>query len=137
MASAHSIFQRNLLQGIPGVCVYIDDILVTGSTEEEHLDEVLRRLAEAGMRLKKGKCAYLLQAVDYLGHVINAEGLYMSDSKIAGILKASRCFRVAILPWFLGSGGSRGPWTPPWIRHCKLLASYILSAAKSTQVAPL
>jgi hypothetical protein len=72
LASAPSIFQRtmeNLLQGIPGVCVYIDDILITGRTDEEHLehlDEVLRRLAEAGMRLKKGKCAYLLPAVDHL-----------------------------------------------------------------------
>ena len=55
VASAPSIFQRtmeNLLQGISGVCVYIDDILITGRTDEEHvehLDEVLRRLAEAGM----------------------------------------------------------------------------------------
>ena len=52
---------ENLLQGIQGVCVYIDDILISGRTDEEHLkhlDEVLRRLAEAGMRLKKKKCAY-------------------------------------------------------------------------------
>ena len=56
----------NLLQGIPGVCVYIDDILMSGDNDEEHLehlDEVLRRLAEVGMRLMKGKCAYLLSAV--------------------------------------------------------------------------
>lgn len=52
VASAPSIFQsvmESLLQGIPGVCVYIDGILVTGRTEEEHLDnltEVLRRLNE-------------------------------------------------------------------------------------------
>ena len=61
VASAPSIFQRtmdNLLQGIEGVCVYIDDILITGRNDEEHLehlDEVLHRLAEAGMRLKAGR----------------------------------------------------------------------------------
>ena len=83
---------KNLLQGIPGACVYIDDmIMITGRTDEEHLehlDKVLCRLAEAGMWLKKGKCAYLLPAVDYLGHVINTEGLCTSNSKIAGIVEA-------------------------------------------------
>ena len=52
LASAPSIFQRtmeNLLQGIKHVCVYLDDILVTGTTEQEHLqnmDAVLNRLRQ-------------------------------------------------------------------------------------------
>ena len=40
VSSAPSIFQRvmeNLLQGVPRVCVYLDDILITGHTEAEHL----------------------------------------------------------------------------------------------------
>ena len=40
VSSAPSIFQKtmeNLLQGIKGVSVYIDDILITGPTIEEHL----------------------------------------------------------------------------------------------------
>ena len=47
ISSAPGIFQRvieSLLQGIEGVVVYLDDILVTGSTEVAHLkalDEVL------------------------------------------------------------------------------------------------
>ena len=45
----------NLLSGIPGVICYLDDILVVGVNEEQHeqrLLTVLRRLDEAGMRLK-------------------------------------------------------------------------------------
>ena len=41
VASVPSIFQRameNLLQGFPKVCVYLDDILITGATEVKHLN---------------------------------------------------------------------------------------------------
>ena len=47
------------MQGLPHVVVYIDDILVTGATQEEHLrtlEEVLLRLEKAGARLKREKC---------------------------------------------------------------------------------
>ena len=42
---------------------YIDDILVTGISESEHLqilEQVLTRLEEVGMRLKESKCQFLL-----------------------------------------------------------------------------
>ena len=47
---------ENLLQGIPKVCVYLDDILITGATKAEHLKnlhDVLSHLEQAGMRLKR------------------------------------------------------------------------------------
>ena len=43
VASAPAIFRRtieNILQGVNHVCVYLDDILVTGTTEEEHLQNL-------------------------------------------------------------------------------------------------
>ena len=55
VASVPGIFQRvmdSLLTGIPGVTVYLDDILVMGKTEEDHLsalEEVLKRLSQAGL----------------------------------------------------------------------------------------
>ena len=108
IASAPSIFQRtmeNLLQGIPRVCVYLDDILVTGMTEQEHLtnlEQVLQRLESAGMKLKRPKCAFLLESVSYLGHVISKEGLRTAESKVKAIVDAPDPKNLAELRSFLG-----------------------------------
>ena len=57
VASAPGIFQhimKSLLKGIPGVAVYLDDVLITGSMEAKHLDafeEVLQRMHQAELRL--------------------------------------------------------------------------------------
>ena len=48
--------------------MYIDDILVAGKGDEDHLrklDEVLTRLEDAGLKLKQDKCSFLLPAVEY------------------------------------------------------------------------
>ena len=88
VASAPALFQRtmeNLLQGLKHVCVYLDDILVTGSSEREHLDnlaEVLKRLESAGIRLKRSKCEFMLPSVEYLGHKISDKGLQPTEGKI-------------------------------------------------------
>ena len=65
-----------VLQGIPGVQCYLDDIIVTGRTREEHLkalDKVLGRLEEHGLKANREKCKFLQNSVEYLGHVITAE----------------------------------------------------------------
>ena len=118
VSSAPAIFQRvmeNLLQGISGICVYIDDILITGSTEQEHLEnlsKVLNRLATAGMRLQKEKCEFLLPSVSYLGHVISAQGLHTSESKVEAVIKAPAPRNVAELRSFLGMVNYYGKFLP-------------------------
>lgn len=94
VSSAPAIFQRvmeGLLKGVPKVSIYLDDILVTGDTEEEHLrnlEEVLQRLRAAGMKLKREKCSFMMPQVEYLGHVINKDGLQPSESKVRAITEA-------------------------------------------------
>ena len=72
------------------VCVYIDNIIISGKILEEHLhnlNEILQSLESAGLRLKKEKCSFCCPEVNYLGHTISAEGLTPSPSKIRELMK--------------------------------------------------
>ncbi len=94
ISSAPGIFQRvleNVLQNIPGVVNYLDDILISRKSEEEHLlalEEVLKRLANSGLRVKMKKCEFMKPYVDYLGHRIDAEGLHPLPDKVEAIHNA-------------------------------------------------
>jgi len=73
VASVPAIFQRiieGMLKGILGVCIYLDDILITGKTEEEHLtnlEQILKQLEAAGMCLRHNKCCFNYDRGDLLG----------------------------------------------------------------------
>ena len=64
IASAPAVFQKTMdevLQGIPRTICYIDDILITGSNDTEHLEilqKVLERLEEHGVGAKRSKCFF-------------------------------------------------------------------------------
>ena len=78
------------LQGLPMVCVYLDNILVSGKTQQEHLvnlNEVLTHLESAGLRLNKEKCTFCKPEVHYLGHIISASGLKPSPAKVIAMSK--------------------------------------------------
>ena len=82
---------ENILQGLSGVTSFIDDILITAPTEEKHLElleEVLRRLDKAGLRIKLKKCQFLQSSVRYLGHVIDKHGLHPLPDKVEAIKDA-------------------------------------------------
>ena len=94
IAPAPAIFQQimeRILQGIPNVLVYIDDILVTSKNEAEHLatlEQVLKRLKEAGLRAKMAKCRFMRSSIDYLGYHIDKEGIHPLAGKVEAIVNA-------------------------------------------------
>ena len=108
ISSAPAIFQRvmeSILQGIPKVVVYLDDILVAGDSVEEHLrllDKVLDRLQKAGLRARKNKCQFMVSEVSYLGHRIDKDGLHPLDDKVKAIVEAPAPRNVRELKSYLG-----------------------------------
>ena len=70
--------------------IYLDDILIFGSTLKEHnirLCSVLQCLAEAGVKLSPSKCSFMKGETVYLGHVIDGDGLRTDPKKIDVIQK--------------------------------------------------
>lgn len=96
---------ENLLGDIEGVCIFLDDILVTANTRKMHLERlemVLQRLQDAGLRLKQDKCELFKDSVEYLGFVIDKHGLHKSKQKIEAILNCECPKNVSELKSFLG-----------------------------------
>lgn len=64
ITTAPALWQKamaQVLQGLSGVVYFIDDILVTGCTRDEHkenLHKVLTRICQYGLRLEKSKCQF-------------------------------------------------------------------------------
>ena len=88
VSSAPGIFQRtmeNLLQGIPHVVVRVDDILVSGKDDPDHLanlEAVLSRLSTAGLKLRLAKCLFMQPEVTYCGYVISGDGIQPVAAKL-------------------------------------------------------
>jgi hypothetical protein len=67
------------------VVVYLDDAMVYSKDPEshlEHLEIVLKLLAENKFYAKKEKCSFNKQEVKFLGHTVGRHGLKVDESKI-------------------------------------------------------
>ena len=107
VAAAPAIFQRTMetvLQSIPNTCVYLNDILITEESDEQHLEtlvKVLSWLKQAGAGLKKEKCYFMLPLVEYLGQWISGKGLQPADEKVRALRDAPVPRNVSQLKSFL------------------------------------
>ena len=67
---------------------YLDDIIVFGETPEqlmENLDRVFTRLKEKGLKAKPSKCVLFRSPIDFLGHMVSADGIQPQPDKLAAI----------------------------------------------------
>ena len=102
------LFQRameNVLKGLKGVSVFLDDILITGKSREDHLNNlraVLKILLNNGLKLQKEKCKFMLDSVEYLGFRISAEGIHPTQSKVDAIKNAPSPTNVSELRSVVG-----------------------------------
>ena len=96
---------ENLLQGIPHVVVYINDIIITGRLDDEHLEileSVFSRLEKAGLRLKRGECFFMLSSISFLGYEVSAEGVHPLPEKVEAIQRAPVPTSISQFKSYLG-----------------------------------
>ena len=92
--SAGAQFQATIdevLTGIRQTCCRVDDILITGFNDEEHMSnvrQVIKRLEDAGFRCRLDKSEFMQPSVIYLGHVVSAQGIKPVSSKVETLVKA-------------------------------------------------
>ena len=88
-----------------GTSCILDDIIITGKNDQEHLDhleEVLKRLQEHGLRANREKCEYFQNKVTYCGYEVDKDGLHKTQEKINAVLNAPRPENVQQVRSFLG-----------------------------------
>ena len=107
ISSAPGIFQRNmeLLWNIPYVIVRVDNFLVSGACDEDHLnnlEEVLKRLASTGLRLRKDKCVFMEPPVTYLEYKVSKQGIQPLQDKVDDITNAPAPTNASELRSYLG-----------------------------------
>jgi hypothetical protein len=101
----NSVFEKVLRKG---VLVFMDDILVYTETVEQHakqLTEVFQVLRDQQLNLKRSKCSFAKQNIEYLGHVIGIDGVATDSSKITAVKEWPRPKNLKELRGFLGLTG--------------------------------
>ncbi|XP_042032392.1 uncharacterized protein LOC121779117 [Salvia splendens] len=101
----NSVFREHLRKFI---LVFFDDILIYSKSKEDHefhLKAVMNLMKQHSLLAKKSKCSFGCRRVEYLGHVISADGVATDEAKIAAVKNWPRPKTIKHVRSFLGLTG--------------------------------
>ena len=88
---ASSTFQRlidTVLDGIPFVFVYLDDVIIASTSFQEHerdVRDVLERFRKAGLTVNSKKSSWFQTSVNYLGYIVDKNGIVQMTKNVKAI----------------------------------------------------
>jgi hypothetical protein len=134
-APAHLTYLMNsvFMPELDKFVVFIDDILIYSRNEEEHakhLRIVLTRLREHQLYAKFSKCAFWLEEIQFLGHVLSANGIAVDPSKVQDILEWKSPTIVHQVRSFLGLAGYYRRFIPDFSKIVKPITSLLKNDIK-------
>ena len=131
--SAPEHFQRRMteiLGDIEGVVCLVDDVLVSGKTQEEHdqrLLEVLSRIKRSGLTLGPDKCEINKTSVKFLGQLVDENGVRPDPEKVQAIMQMKPPTSVSELRRFLGMVNQQSKFSPHLADQTKPLRELLSS----------
>jgi hypothetical protein len=111
------------------VLVFVDDILIYSKTlleHQQHLRDVFRLLEQNQLFVKKSKCTFAQQSLEYLGHIISSTGVSTDPTKISAVQNWPRPTNLKQLRGFLGLAG----YYRKFIRHFGVLCRPLTNLLK-------
>ncbi|GFV79956.1 retrovirus-related Pol polyprotein from transposon 297 [Trichonephila clavipes] len=106
------------------VSVYMDDVIITSPSFNEHLDhlnQVFTLLRDAGLTLNKDKCHFARDKLKYLGLVISKEGIETHNNKVKIITEMKPPKNSKEVSKFLGMEGWYQKFIPKYADICEPL----------------
>ena len=113
LTNAPATFQRDMDLVLSGlnweIClVYMDDIIIFSENFDKHLEDlqkVFDRIRSAEMLIKVTKCSFCRKEIEFLGHIISAEGVRPNPKIVKSIQDAKVPQDVEEVQKFLGLTG--------------------------------
>ena len=81
----NKIFPKSVF---PFVVVYLDDICIFSTNEQQHINhlrQVFQQLQKEQLFAKPSKCSFGQSSIEFLGHIVSADGLRMDHRKLEAI----------------------------------------------------
>ncbi len=135
LCNSPDIFQEKmseLMEGLEFCRAYIDDLLVVSkgnfTNHLEHLEQVLTRLSAAGLKVNATKSHFCCNELEYLGYLVNREGIRPTMKKVEAITKIATPTTRKQLRSFIGMVNY---YRDMWPKRSHLLAP--LSALTSSK----
>lgn len=105
VAQTFQCFMDQIVASWDSVFVYVDDVLVSTATLEQHnqvLEALFKRFREHGLAVNADKCLFAVSSITFLGHVLSSNGLLLIPDRVKAVAEFPQPSSIEQLQEFLG-----------------------------------